>query len=137
MSARTFVTTLLALVGFAGNSLLCRLALADRAIDPATFPALRLASGCLVLSVVACPSLRALLTCGQRGAALALFTYAALFSYAYVRLSTATGALLLFGAVQAVMFAWSGCKGERHDPRSWLGLLLAPCGPSHPVSAWP
>lgn len=121
--------TALALVAFAGNSLLCRLALRSGGIDAASFTSLRLLSGAAMLWLLL--ALR-----GRRGrdptrargdwtSALALFTYAAAFSFAYLGLSAATGALLLFGAVQLAMLGRGFALGERLRALQWLGLLLA------------
>ncbi|MDC9025195.1 hypothetical protein PRO73_30650, partial [Pseudomonas aeruginosa] len=97
---RTLLLTVLALLAFAGNSLLCRAALKDTAIDAVSFTALRLFSGALMLAVLLHLRRRPATPArgGWRGAA-ALFVYAAAFSYAYVQLDAGTGALLLFGAV--------------------------------------
>ena len=126
----------LALLAFAGNSLLCRLALRGGAIDPASFTTLRLVSGALVLGflmrwykptpVSADPSVAS--TSGDWYSALALFVYAAGFSWAYTRLSTATGALLLFGAVQISMVVWAFWKGERFQSLQCVGLVMACSG---------
>jgi drug/metabolite transporter (DMT)-like permease len=124
--------TALSLLAFAGNSLLCRLALRDGGIDAASFTSLRLLSGALVLAaLVALRARRALDTSMARGdwpSALALFAYAAAFSYAYLGLSAATGALLLFGAVQLTMLGRAFALGERLRMRQWLGLALAIAG---------
>ncbi|HSD15748.1 MAG TPA: DMT family transporter [Thermomonas sp.] len=125
--ARLALLTLLALVAFAGNSLLCRAALAHTGIDAASFTLVRLLSGAVVLGLLA--RLRRG-GAGGRGnwlSALALFAYAAAFSFAYLRLSAGAGALLLFGAVQASMIAHGLWSGERLRPLQWGGLLLA-CG---------
>jgi drug/metabolite transporter (DMT)-like permease len=122
---RTALFTALALVGFAGNSLLCRLALAERAIDAASFTGVRLASGALVLAVLA-RSWRP--TQGSAISAAALFAYAAPFSYAYLRLGAGMGALVLFGTVQATMIGWGLARGERPRPAVWIGLGLALAG---------
>lgn len=116
--------TALALVGFAGNSLLCRLALAAGAIDAASFTAIRLASGALVLLVLA-RGWRGGERSGSALSALALFAYAAPFSFAYLRLGAGMGALVLFGTVQATMIGWGVVRGERPGPIVWLGLALA------------
>jgi drug/metabolite transporter (DMT)-like permease len=117
--------TLLALMAFAGNSLLCRAALRDTAIDPASFTLLRIASGALVLvllvGVRSPPALRA----GSWTSAVALFVYAIAFSYAYLGLSAGTGALVLFGAVQASMIGWALLGGERFGRWQTLGFVLA------------
>lgn len=124
--------TLLALLAFAGNSLLCRMALTQGGIDPASFTAIRLVSGALVLWLIA--RLRGAAAADTaRGAgnwpsALALFAYAAAFSFAYVGLATGTGALLLFGSVQATMIGFGLWRGERFAAVQWAGLLLAGAG---------
>lgn len=116
--------TLLAMVAFAANSLLCRAALAPGAIDPAGFTLVRLASGAAVLALLA----RRRASFGDWVSALALFAYAAAFSFAYVRLPAATGALLLFGAVQATMLLAGLAGGERLAPRAIVGLAVAIAG---------
>ncbi len=121
----TTVLTLLALVAFAGNSVLCRVALAHTAIDPASFSTIRLASGAVALwLIVHCRSGRTELS-GTWSSAGALFTYAAAFSFAYATLSTGTGALLLFGAVQVTMMATGLWTGERMTAGQWTGFTLA------------
>ncbi|MCQ8184274.1 DMT family transporter [Parvularcula maris] len=130
MFSRQALFTLLALVAFAANSVLARLALADGSIDPLGFTALRIAAGGLVLL----PFLRR----GSgplfprspeklRGAA-ALLIYAGGFSLAYLSLTAATGALILFGAVQATMFGAALMRGERPGLFGWLGLMVAGAG---------
>ncbi|WP_236685666.1 DMT family transporter [Geobacter pickeringii] len=112
------------MIAFAGNSLLCRLALKQTAIDPASFTSLRILSGALALRLIM--GLRAgSPSSGNWPSALALFAYAAGFSYAYVSLPTATGALLLFGAVQATMIGYGVCRGERLGMLQSAGLLCA------------
>lgn len=129
-AARTATLALLAMLAFAGNSLLCRAALAGTRIDPTAFTLIRLCSGALVLW---------LLVRMRRGSpdkvgganwmsALALFGYAAAFSFAYVRLSAATGALLLFGAVQATMIGIGLWRGERFGQLQLGGFGLALAG---------
>ena len=118
-----------ALTGFAANSLLCRTALRPGLIDAASFTAVRLASGALVLLLLAAPGLRAApVRPGSWGSAAALFGYAIAFSYAYLRIGAGAGALLLFGSVQVTMLiaGWKG--GERLAPRAALGLGLALLG---------
>ena len=97
-SLRLVLLTVLAMLAFAGNSLLCRIALRDTAIDAATFTAVRIASGALMLAVILAARRIRPATGGSWWAAAMLFSYAAFFSYAYRDLSAATGALLLFGA---------------------------------------
>jgi hypothetical protein len=109
--ARIALLTGLAMVAFAGNSLLCRLALEQTRIDAASFTAIRLGSGALVLWLLVRARHQTLL--GDSVSALALFVYAAAFSMAYLSLPTGTGALLLFGAVQLSMIGFGLWRGER------------------------
>lgn len=131
---RIVILTSLAMLAFAGNSLLCRLALKHTPIDPASFTAIRLLSGALMLWLVISLKRGALdrPAAKPRGgnwlSALALFIYAAGFSFAYVSLSAATGALLLFGAVQATMIGHGLWTGERFSRLQVAGLVLAFCG---------
>ena len=124
---RLLVLLSLTLLAFAGNSVLCRMALKETSIDAASFTTLRLLSGALMLVMLvrlrSAPE-RNDLNGSWRGA-LALFAYAVLFSYAYLHLSTATGALLLFGAVQLTMIGYGLLQGERLQLRGTLGALLA------------
>jgi drug/metabolite transporter (DMT)-like permease len=122
---RVVVLTLLAMLAFAGNSLLCRLALKQASIDAASFTALRLLSGALMLALLVRVRQRSVTVGGNWRSALALFSYAAAFSFAYVSLSAATGALLLFGAVQATMIGFGLCQGERLARLQWVGFVLA------------
>lgn len=122
---RRLAVTTLAMIAFAGNSLLCRAALAHTGIDPASFTAIRLISGAVTLWLVARLTRRTQRGEGNWPSALALFGYAAGFSFAYVSLTTATGALLLFGAVQATMIGHGLWQGERLGPWQLLGLALA------------
>lgn len=118
-----------ALLCFAANSVLARLALGPGHIDPASFTAIRLASGALVLGLLLRyrGGTRVSSTGRWTGAAL-LFLYAAPFSFAYVSLPTGTGALLLFGAVQLTMIGAGLASGERPRPREWIGLVAALAG---------
>ena len=122
---RVFILTLLAMIAFAGNSLICRLALTQTTIDAASFTFIRILSGAVALSLVVTIRERTSPKAGSWASALALFVYAAAFSFAYLSLSAGTGALLLFGAVQATMILWGVRKGERMRTRQWLGLALA------------
>jgi len=123
--ARTLALTALAMTAFAGNSLLCRIALKHTSLDAASFTAIRLLSGALVLWLVARRWRSAQSGAGSWPSALALFAYAAGFSFAYVSLPAATGALLLFGAVQATMIGYGLYKGERFRRLQLIGLMLA------------
>lgn len=125
--ARIALLTLLALLAFAGNSLLCRAALAHTGVDAASFTLVRLLSGAAVLALLAWSRRGVGAGGGNWPSACALFAYAAAFSFAYLQLSAAAGALLLFGAVQATMIAHGLWSGERLRPLQLGGLLLA-CG---------
>jgi drug/metabolite transporter (DMT)-like permease len=126
-SLRIVICTLLALVAFAGNSLLCRAALAHTRIDAASFTTVRLLSGTAVLCCLVW--LRGGVRAGRGNwlSALALFAYAAGFSFSYLRLTAAAGALLLFGAVQTTMIGYGIWSGERLRWPQAAGLALA-CG---------
>ena len=123
--ARTFFLTVLAMAAFAGNSLLCRLALKNTNIDAASFTAVRLVSGALVLWLVTRQFRPDQPGKGNWLSALALFAYAAAFSFAYISLPAGAGALLLFGAVQATMIGYGLWSGERLRPLQTAGLALA------------
>jgi drug/metabolite transporter (DMT)-like permease len=139
----TTLYTTLALTAFAGNSILCRLALGGATVDAATFTTVRLVSGALMLVAIlrvrksrsasdrpsaggaAAPSIAV-----SVGAAppLALFSYAIAFSLAYVTLTTGTGALILFAAVQSTMLLMALRSGERPGALEWTGLATAIAG---------
>jgi drug/metabolite transporter (DMT)-like permease len=123
--ARIVVLTSLAMIAFAGNSLLCRVALKDTGIDAASFTTIRLVSGALMLWLIVRMSRGGRSGRGNWPSAFALFAYAAGFSFAYVSLPAATGALLLFGAVQATMIGHGIRAGERLRKMQWVGLVLA------------
>ena len=120
--------TLTALVAFAANSILCRLALRDGGIDPLGFTLLRLVSGAVMLALLVRWRRRSRPMAGDWGSALALVAYALGFSLAYVQLTAATGALLLFGAVQLTMVAHGLQAGERWRPSQVAGAVLAFAG---------
>jgi drug/metabolite transporter (DMT)-like permease len=125
-----FILTLLAMIAFASNSLLCRLALKETAIDAASFTFIRIMSGAVALWLIMRMRFGAQRAPRQGSwpSALALFVYAASFSFAYITLSAATGALLLFGAVQATMILWGLRKGEPFHLRQLFGLAVALAG---------
>lgn len=131
---RVVALTAMALLCFAGNSILCRLALAERTIDATSFTFVRLVTGAAVLFVVARvrrlkqPSLVAHRPGREHPrwiSATALFAYAAPFSYAYLKLGAAIGALVLFASVQATMIGWGIVRGERPSLVSWAGVVIA------------
>lgn len=120
----------LVLVAFAANSLLCRLALEQEAIDPMSFTAIRLVAGALMLAACSAAGRKTSPT-GDAVAwwpAISLFGYAILFSVAYQWLSAATGALALFGAVQITMMIFAKARGESVRGLQWLGFVLANAG---------
>ncbi len=125
---RSIVLVVLAMFAFAGNSLLCRIALEQTGIDPASFTSIRLISGAVMLGLVVGLRRGAQVGAGSWISAIALFAYAAGFSFAYVSLSTATGALVLFGAVQITMIGHGLSTGERLCGPQVAGLLLAFAG---------
>ncbi|MFT7365303.1 MAG: drug/metabolite transporter (DMT)-like permease [Marinobacter psychrophilus] len=122
---RIIILTTLAMIAFASNSVLARMALKHTDIDAASFTAIRLISGAIVLLLVVRISNRPSGGSGSWWSAAALFAYAAGFSYAYVSLPTATGALLLFGAVQVTMIVYGFWAGERLLKLQLAGLALA------------
>lgn len=122
---RLVVLVALAMAAFAANSLLCRVALRDTAIDAATFTMVRIASGALVLWMIARSRDATMSGAGSWRSAAALFAYAAAFSFAYIELSAGIGALLLFCAVQITMIGWGLWKGERIAAVQGAGLALA------------
>lgn len=120
--------TALAMIAFAANSLLCRIALREGHIDAASFTAIRIASGALMLWLIVRLRGSSVGPHGTWTAAFALFAYAAGFSFAYLTLPASTGALLLFGAVQATMIGYGLWRGERLDWIQSIGLALACAG---------
>ena len=150
-STRVLILTLLAMIAFASNSLLCRAALKQTNIDAATFTFVRIFSGAVALGLLmsvrrrvivdgtATPLVESLsdsslvtrhssLRRGNWPSALALFIYAAGFSFAYTSLAAGTGALLLFGAVQGTMILWGLYKGERLSAIQIVGFIVAVAG---------
>jgi drug/metabolite transporter (DMT)-like permease len=132
---RIVLLVAVAMLAFAGNSLLCRMALKHTTIDPASFTSIRLLTGaCMLWLVVRLQGTpRGAEKVGVWGAgnawsAAALFAYAAAFSFAYVSMSAATGALLLFGSVQATMIGYGVFQGERLRAPQLAGLALALAG---------
>lgn len=125
---RTAIATAVAMVAFAANSLLARLALGDGAADAASYTSIRLVSGALALGAIAAvfgrrrslPSVP-----GNWISAFALFAYAVAFSYAYLDLGAATGALVLFASVQATMILWGISRGEWPSPLQVAGFVIA------------
>ena len=125
---RIVVLTTLAMLAFAGNSLLCRIALRDTAIDAASFTTIRIAAGALALAILLAARGAKPTAGGSWLMAAMLFSYAAFFSFAYRELSAATGALLLFGAVQMTMMGYGLVAGERLGAVKVAGLVVALAG---------
>ncbi|MFN1512203.1 DMT family transporter [Vibrio owensii] len=128
----TFLLTAIAMLAFAANSLLCRLALAAGLIDAGSFTLIRLLSGAVTLIAIMLlrgnwrsqiPTTRFSLFAG-----VALFGYAALFSFAYVKLAAGTGALLLFGAVQLTLLALYWWQGQRFKILELVGIAVSLLG---------
>jgi drug/metabolite transporter (DMT)-like permease len=125
---RIGLLTSLAMLAFASNSLLCRIALRDTAIDAATFTAIRLASGALILVLILRSRGVRPFTGGSWPMAAMLSAYAAFFSFAYRDLTAATGAVLLFGAIQLTMMGYGLWTGERLRGLSLVGLTITLAG---------
>lgn len=126
--ARLTLLTTITMIAFAGNSLLCRFALSGGSIDAASFTTIRLASGAVALAALVLVRGGGGRISGNWPSAWALLGYAAGFSFAYVSLPTATGALLLFGAVQATMIGYGLFVGERPNAHQVGGIVLASGG---------
>ena len=125
---KTVVFTLLALIAFAANSVICRAALKEKLIDPSAFTVIRLVSGAAVLILLVYFRHLKKNTKRSKGSwisAFMLFMYAAAFSFAYVSLDTATGALIIFGTVQITMITYALFKGYKMQGTEWLGMFLA------------
>lgn len=125
---RSFVLTLLSLLAFAGNSVLCRLALRSNAIDPVSFVTIRLGTGAITLALLVLFSSGKKKLGGNTQGAFFLLLYAVLFTFAYVGLSAGTGALLLFGAVQMTMILAGVRAGEKFTLFQSTGLVVALLG---------
>ena len=128
---RVLLLTATAMVAFAGNSVLCRLALVDSGVDPASFTVVRLLAAAATLSIILLvrgerPTVG--MTAGSWTSAVTLMAYAVAFSWAYVRLDAATGALILFGTVQFTMIVAGLLGGERPGGSELAGWLLAAAG---------
>jgi len=121
------IFTCVALFAFAGNSVLCRLALGDAVIDAPSFTAIRLLSGIVVLVTLLTVTTdkKKPVTKGSWLAAIFLFVYAITFSFAYISLDTGVGALILFGTVQLTMILASVALGSKLHLTEWLGVSIA------------
>jgi drug/metabolite transporter (DMT)-like permease len=156
MNFQLIAGTILAMLAFAGNSVLCRMALERGTIDPATFTSVRLISGAIILSILVLSisklsesktadlkhhsssndratfftRLSRLLSLKQSSwlGGLALFAYAAGFSFSYISLPTGTGALILFATVQITMITFALFQGSRFGIAQWCGFAIALVG---------
>ena len=122
-----FLTTL-TMIAFAANSVLCRMALKETALDAASFTSLRLLSGAAMLWLLMRWQRQAPLQHGTWRSALALFIYAVALSFAYRSINTGAGALMLFGAVQATMLIAGFIAGERMSRLQSAGFVAALAG---------
>jgi len=134
MRANTLVLTAAAMVAFAANSILCRLALGAGLIDAASFATIRTISGALVLAGILLLRQKPVTARPDWRSVLALYLYMVFFAFAYLSLSAGTGALILFGAVQLTMFTVALRNGEHFPAVSWAGLALAVGGLVYLVS---
>lgn len=128
---RQSLLSVLAMLAFAGNSLLCRAALENTRIDAATFTLIRVFSAAMMLWVIVSFRRQGPFMAPENGdwlSATALFIYMAAFSFAYLQLSAASGALLLFCAVQMTMMFYGWVRGERLCRAQLTGFLLAMTG---------
>lgn len=125
---RLVIMTSITMIAFAGNSLLCRVALTTTSIDAASFTTIRILSGAITLYLLILLERRTLSVGGNWLSAIALFGYAFGFSFAYLDLSAATGALLLFGAVQSTMIGYGLMKSERLNLMQTMGVIIAIAG---------
>lgn len=122
---RTIALTLIAMVAFAANSVLARLAFATADAEPLGYTGIRLAAGAATLAILLLARRQPLKLAGSWPGAAALFGYAILFSIAYVLLGAGTGALILFASVQIGILGWAVFKGDRPGLLEWLGFAIA------------
>jgi len=124
---KTIIFTALALIAFAANSVLCRLALGEQAIDASSFTIIRLLSGAIVLLAIIKTNrnITGSSAKGSWSAGFMLFVYAITFSFAYITLDTGTGALILFGSVQITMILLSLLSGNRLHITELVGVVIA------------
>ena len=127
LQLKTLLYTFIALIAFAGNSVLGRYALKGDAIDATSFTAIRLFSGAILLILLVAFKNRFKVNYSEGSwlSAFSLFLYALTFSYAYITLNTGVGALILFGTVQVTMVVMSIIKGKMLSKGEWIGLLIA------------
>ena len=134
MKANTVFLTVVAMVAFAANSVLCRLALGAGLIDAASFATVRTISGAVLLAAILLLRQKKVAARPDWRSVVALYLYMVFFAFAYLSLSAGTGALILFGAVQLTMFTVALRSGEQFPMISWAGLVLAIAGLVYLVS---
>ena len=134
MKANTVFLTVVAMVAFAANSVLCRLALGAGLIDAASFATVRTISGAVLLAAILLLRQKTVAARPDWRSVVALYLYMVFFAFAYLSLSAGTGALILFGAVQLTMFTVALRSGEHFPLVSWAGLALAIAGLVYLVS---
>lgn len=123
-----FLKISLAMIAFAANSVLCRLALADRLIDPISFSLIRVSSGAVVLLILWLLSTRRVKIEWNIKNSIFLAVYILAFSYAYIKIDAGVGALLLFGTVQLSMIFYGILHGEKLTLKRGLGVGIALIG---------
>ena len=121
---RLILLTALAMLAFAANSVLARLAFATAGAEPTSYTGIRLAAGAITLAILLATRSSFRIAGSWAGAA-SLFGYAIFFSIAYILLGAGTGALILFASVQIGILGWGIYRGDRPSPFEWLGLLIA------------
>ena len=134
MKPNTLFLTAAAMVAFAANSVLCRLALGAGLIDAASFATVRTVAGAVLLAGILLVRRRAVTARPNWRSVIALYLYMVFFAFAYLSLSAGTGALILFGAVQLTMFTIALRAGEHFSAVSWAGLAIAIAGLVYLVS---
>ncbi len=128
---RISIFTVIALMAFAANSVLNRLALGGNTIDASSYIGIRLVSGAFTLWLLHGffnQKSNLILREGNIVPAFYLFLYGITFSFAYRSLSSGTGAFILFGTVQTTMIVAVLLRGERPHIAEWLGLIIAISG---------
>ncbi|MFM2627045.1 DMT family transporter [Vibrio chagasii] len=140
---QTVLVTLITLVAFAANSVLCRWALMDQTIDPLSFSVIRILSGAftllILLSIASQNSnntaklsptslLSKLKSQFSLVSVVSLIVYMFGFSFAYLELGAGLGALVLFVAVQFTMIAAHLISGNKMSLIEWAGCLLSVSG---------
>ena len=135
---RLFLAVALTMTAFAANSVLNRVGVAQFGMTPLSFAAIRVIAGAATLWVLVAlrPSARpAIFTSKRLAGAATLAAYMIGFSWAYQTLDAGVGALILFGALQIVVFGWAIVEKQSIPPLRWLGVVTALIGLC--VLLWP